>query len=128
MSIPLSLGRSRVTLGNRIAVILGFVAITLSLAACHSHDPDCASEATKRLVLQIAKDNNLARPWAVPDIKYALAMIRTTKKDRDTKRVSCATKLKFTSEKLGYDSSREITYTVEYTSDDELYATILDME
>jgi hypothetical protein len=122
--------------------LIGFASI-VALSGC-SKNLDCASKEAQDLVEQIATANPPSYLLLYPalggvdvhteysKIRYAIDAVRTTDKNSATGAVSCAASLHVREPHVqganlfnpDHTATLDITYTLEVTSDNKLYATV----
>ena len=124
-------------MSRRMGTFIGLMAV-VALSGCGKNSMDCASNDARSLVAQIAEEN---RPLQLfiraatfnddspnDDTKsiYTLNSIRMTAKDSTTGALTCAADLNLKLSNVGKPNGadEDITYKLEKTSDNQLYATV----
>ena len=104
-------------------LILG--AIALIFVGCSNPTPKCSDKETKDLVIDIAKDElkEQGMESLIPQLKFEIETIRTTKYDKNIDRYECAADFKMIGN--ANTTTLPITYTVESTDKKgEFYVTV----
>ena len=104
-------------------LILG--AIALIFVGCSNPTPKCSDKETKDWVIDIAKDElkEQGMESLIPQLKFEIETIRTTKYDKNIDRYECAADFKMIGN--ANTTTLPITYTVESTDKKgEFYVTV----